>query len=366
MKRSITLKFLPYLLPVLLLATISSCKKDENNKLIVTAGKYENGFFILNEGSYQTLNGNVSYFDYGTGKLTDSAFTKENPDKSFAPNTTSLESGTIFNHKIYLLVKGGGPLVVTDELTLKETGRIAASMDNDWRSFIALDNNNGLVSTAKGIYPLNLSTLALGTKIAGVDGEVGDMIKAGNYIFVLSQTDGVVILKADFSIAKKIADLDVAFAKGKDGSIWAAGSNQLVSIDPVTLTVKNIAVPFVINGSWGAWHTGSITASTTDDAIFLAKNEQYNGGTEIYKYTATNAASFTTPFIKIPDGKEMYGQGISYNAKLNQLIVTTVKSGYGENFKVNDLYFYDTATGAQKADVAYTGLYFPAMPLFHQ
>jgi hypothetical protein len=365
MKRSITLKLLPYILPVLLLATISSCKKEHNIK-IAPAGKYEDGFFIVNEGNYGHGNGGtITYFDYKTGTLTDSTYTKENAGKTFDPNTSSLEFGTVYNNKIYLLTKSGGPLVVADASTLKETGRIAAASSNDWRAFLGIDANNGLVSTVDGVYPINLQTVTLGTKISGTDGEVGDMIKAGNYIFLMSQVqDGVIVLNAsDYSVVKTIPGLEVGFAKSIDGTVWAAGYNTLAQIDPATLAVNSINVPFNVNGSWGAWHVGSIAASTTDNSIYLANNQQYEGGTDIYKYTAANADSFTKPFITTPAGTEMYGKGLGYDSKTNQLVVTTVHTGY--DYNDNDLIFYDAAAGTKLKDIAFTGNYFPAMPVFH-
>jgi hypothetical protein len=364
MKRSITSKLLPYIIPVLLLAAVTSCKKDHDIKL-GTAGKYENGFFIVNEGNYNhDHGGTITYFDYKTGTLTDSTFTKENPGKTFDPNTSSLEFGAVFNGDLYLLTKSGGPLVVADALSLKEKGRIEAAGTNDWRAFVGIDKTKGLVSTVDGIYPLDLQTISLGAKLPAVSGEVGDMIKAGNYIFVLSKTDGVIILNAaDYTVAKKIAGLEVAFTKTPDGAVWAAGGNVLTRIDPATLAVQNITVPFTVNGSWVAWHAGSIAASTTENAVYLANNALYEGGTNIYKYTVSNSSSFTKPFITVPAGTEMYGKGFGFDAKLNQVVVTTVHTGY--DFADNDLIFYDAVSGSLQKDLAFTGSYFPAEPVFH-
>lgn len=349
---------------LLLLTAISSCKKDHVIKL-VTPGKYENGFFIVNEGNYgHDHGGTVTYFDYQTGKLTDSAFVKENPGKTFDPNTSSLEFGTVYNDRLYLLTKSGGPLVVANASTLKETGRIAAATGNDWRAFVGIDKTKGLVSTGDGIYPIDLGSVTLGTKLTSVSGEVGDMITAGKYIFVLSAANGVVILNAsDYSVAKTIAGLEVAFAKTPDGAVWAGGGNSLVRIDPTTLSTQTIAVPFTVVGSWGAWHPGSIAASTTENAIYLAENIPFEGGNQIYKYTSSNSASFTTPFITTPSGTEMYGKGLGFDAKSSTLVVTTVHTGY--DFNNNDLIFYDASTGTLKKDIAFTGYYFPAQPVFH-
>ena len=376
-KKSTLVKLLPYIFPVLLIGMVSSCKKDAANNTLNAnqaggklqvhgTGKYDNGFFLINEGWYGHGTGTVSFYNFGTGLISDSLFTKENPGKNLNPTSSTLQYGTIFNDKLYLVSKVGGPLVVADSHSLQEINRIAAKSTNDFRAFVGIDANNGLVSTGSGIYPINLQTLTLGTKLSGVTGQVGDMIKAGNYVFVLSASNGVVVLNAsNNAVVTTIAGMLCAFAKTPDGAVWAAGGTQLVRIDPATLAVQTITVPFAIYGSWAAWHPGSIAASTTENAIFIAKNATFSGGTQIYKYTATNSASFTTPFITVATGRELYGAGVAYDPAHNQVIVNTVHSGFTTNFSFNDLCFYNASTGSLINDIAYTGYYFPSIAVFH-
>ncbi|RFZ94317.1 DUF5074 domain-containing protein [Mucilaginibacter conchicola] len=343
---------------------LSACKKDKVQ--VDEVGKYENGFFIINEGWFGHGTGTVSFFDYATSKITDSIFTKENPGKTLEPATSSLEFGTVYDGKLYLLTKSGGPLVAADAKTMKETGRIAANAGNDWRYFIGLDKNNGLVSTGSGIYPINLSTMSLGTRISTVNGEVGDMVKAGNYIFVISANDGLDILKAsDYTLVKNIPGVVVGFAVTPDGSVWAGGDTKLEKINPTSLEVTDVTVPFTINGSWGAWHPGSITASTRENTVFIANNGPYGGGTTIYKYVDGNAASVANAFITVNENNELYGKGLAYNSTTNLLMVNTVESGYGTHFAANTLLSYHAGTGAKTGSIAFTGYYFPATYAFH-
>jgi hypothetical protein len=356
---------------------VSSCKKDVATNAFNTdqtggkqqvhgTGKYDNGFFLINEGWYGHGTGTVSFYDFGTGLISDSLFTKENPGKNLNPTSSTLQYGTIFNDRLYLVSKVGGPLVVVNPHTLQEISRIAAKSTNDFRAFVGIDANNGLVSSGSGIFPINLQTLALGAKLSGVTGQIGDMIKAGNYVFVLSATSGVIILNASTNaVVSTIPGMLCAFAKTPDGAVWSAGGTSLVRIDPATLATTTIPVPFSIFGSWAAWHPGSITASTTENAIFIAKNATFSGGTQIYKYTAANSASFTTPFITVATGRELYGSGVGYDPAHNQVIVNTVHSGFTTNFSFNDLCFYNASTGTQINDIAYTGYYFPSIAVFH-
>ncbi len=332
-------------------------------------GKYENGFFIANEGWYGNGSGTLSFFRYDTQGLEDSVYTKVNPGADLGPNTTELEFGTAYNNKVYLLTKGGGPLVQADAYSLKETGRIPGGAGNDFRALLPIDTTKALVSTGSGIFPLNLQTVTLGAAIPAVSGEVQDMVSAGNYIFVLSANDGLDILHAsDLSLAKTIPSIQLGFAKAMDGSIWAAGGandSMLVKIDPSTLDTTNIALPFEVEGTFGFWHAGSIAASTKENSIYLGYNTAYTGAMTIYKYVIGTPSSVNTPFINIASGKETYGAGIAYNPGKDQLVVTTVQSGYGVGYAVNDLDFYSPASGALITDQPYSGYFFPALPFFH-
>ena len=339
-------------------------------------GKYENGFFIVNEGWYSYGGGTLSFYRYDTQKLEDSVFTKENPGKDLGPNTSTLEFGTIYNNKLYLLTKYGGPLVAVDAITLKETGRIATDANSDYRALLPLDTTKALVSTGNGVFPLNLQTLTLGAPLASISGEADDMVKLGNYIFVLDGNGLDVLNAADYSIAKNFSNIGLGFAVTTDGSLYAAGSaldafgnfkdSLLVKINPATLDTTNIKLPFEINGTFGFWHAGSIVASTKENAVFLAYNPPYEGGTTIYKYVAGNPASLAAPFITIAFDHELYGAGLGYDKSRNQLVVTTIQSGgYPNDFANNDLDFYDGTIRTGIRDLQYTGYFFPAQVVFH-
>jgi hypothetical protein len=170
---------------------------------------------------------------------------------------------------------------------------------------------------------------------------------------------------SDLSLAKTIPTVQLGFAKAMDGSIWAAGGtndSMLIKIDPTTLDTTNVALPFEVNGSLYYWHPGSITASTKENAIFLAYNGAYAGGTTIYKYTVGSSAFPTTPFINIGSANALYGAGVAYDHQNDQLVVTSVQSA---NYGANDLAFYAALTGVSITDQSYSGFFFPAIPFFH-
>lgn len=327
-------------------------------------GAYENGFFIVNEGNYGSGAGTVNFFRYSTGQVEDSVYSKVNPSKDLGPVTSTAEFGTIWDGKFYILTKNGGPLVQTDAYSLVETGRIATATSNNFRAFVGLDSTHALISSGTGIYPLNLSTMTLGTALTAVTGTVDDIISAGNYIFINSETNGVQALnKTTYAVAATWSNLNVGFAITPDGAVYAGGGSDLVRIDPSTLDTTMVALPFSVINTQGYWQPGCITASTTSNTVFIgAYNATLYAGTQIYQYTYGNPSSVANPFINIATGKMLYAAGMGFDPIKQNLVVMTLTQDYGPN---NDLDFYNPVTASLSTDVFYSGYFFPAIPVFH-
>lgn len=355
---------------VLLAAVVSilfSCKKD--SAVIeepVIPGKYENGFFVINEGWYGHGTGSVTFFDLAAGALQDSVFQKENEGKTFDPASSTVQFATIFNKNLYVVSKVRGPVVVADAMTLKEVGRIAGSASYDWRAFVGLDENTGLLSSSSGIYQVDLKTLKPGDKLAEVSGQTGDMLKAGNYVYTLSQANGAVIYNLkDLTVAKKIKGVTLGFAQTPDKKVWYTAGKFLYSSDPVSLAKDSVELPFTPANTWGTWFSSPIIASTKDNTVYLLKAFSYGGGKELYRYVEGDKASVAKAFITTPDKQSFYKKNLGYNPKTNQIVTNTVQDGYGVNFAVNSIYFYDATNGALIKQIPYSGYFFPAMFVFH-
>lgn len=338
-------------------------------------GKYENGFFVVQEGQYANTSGDLFYYSYDSNKVVYDVFKKENPGKNLGPTTATLQFATIYNGKVYMSVKVGGPLVVADAFTMKETGRIDHLPQDEGHAFTGIDDTRGLLSAVDGVYRVNLAGPSIGAKIDGINSSAGDMTVAGDYIFILTQSDGIAIVKkSDYSIAKKYPKGTMGFARTKDGAVWAAGDSALVRIDPVSLAVTETPVPFKVTNPWAlwSWHSGCITTSTSGNDVYIAERKDGPGiggtleysGTKIYKYTPGNTASFTTPFITIPDGQYFYGSAVRFNGRTKELLVLTLTDEWGSS-NDNRWLFYDAGTGALKQTVRYAGYYFPALPVFY-
>ena len=364
MKKNTTQKTI--LLITLLALCLFSCQKDDSKEAApLVKGKYENGFFIINEGWFGHGTGEVNFYSYDTGKLTDSIFKRENPTKDLNPASSTLQFGTIYKDNMYLVSKVGGPMVVVDPYTFKEKGRIDAKGGNDWRAFLGIDENTGLLSSSSGVYMLNLKTLSTSSKLVGADGQIGDMLKAGKYIFMHSATNGMLIFNAaDYSLNQKMKNVTMGFAQTPNGKVWYTGGKYLYQIDPQTLVKDSVDLKFTTYAAWGAWHPSSIVASTKENAVYVLKNASFSGGSEVYKYVYGNNASIDVPFITNPAKQIFYGKGIGFDSRQNQIVIQTVQSGFGANFAINNLFFYDTV-GNLKKTLTYDGYYFPSITVFN-
>jgi len=330
-------------------------------------GTYSNGFFLVHEGWFGNGTGSVSFYNYETGKITDSVFQKENPEKDFEPTSSTLEYGSIFQGKLYLVSKLNGPVVVTDAKTMKEVGRIPALQGYDWRAFLGIDENTGLLSSNDGVHLVNLKTMAPYDKLYGISGQTGDMLKTEKYVFALSQREGAIVYNLpDLSVARRISGVSLGFAQTPNKKVWYTSNELLISLDATSLEADTVKLPFKSNNTWFTWYAAPLIASTSEDAVFIQNAPAYGGGKEVYKYVEGNANSLEKPFVTTPDRQSFYKRNIGYDGKTNQLVTTTVQDGYGANYAINNLYFYDGRTGELMKQIPFNGYYFTAMPVFHQ
>lgn len=319
------------------------------NYQIYVYGKYENGFFIANEGWFGTEPSSVNFYRYDTKTLEEDIYAKENPDKNI--NKGTLQFATIYKDRLYLVNKVSGAVTATDAYSMKEIGRTAIG---NWIAFAGIDDNRGLLTANDGIYPVNLQTFETGAKIAEVTGSGGDIFKAGNYVFAIVGTEAVILNTSNYSVAKRIAKVRMGFAQTPDGNVWAATSDGYVlKINPQTLDVEPTLVNYSIPSN-SPWRSTSIVASGKENAIFI------RSGKSIYKHPH----STYDPFYTIATDRMFYWT-IGFDKKNNQVIATTIK-GYGQDSKYNDLLFINGTTGTLDKKFSYEHIYFPAMPVFHK
>lgn len=352
---------------IAVLAASISCSKTDNDNP-GNKGKYAGGFFVLN-GGYDTSFLGIDFYSYDKDSLFPSVYKKENPGHIFGGSNARLSFGTIYKNRLFLVASGKGYLVVVNPLTLKETGRIRNTAALDPNVFLGINEDEGLLSCNDGIYKVSLFKPELGTKIAGVDGFVGEMVKAGGYIFALTKEYGIVVLKeSNYGIVKKIP-ANSGLAVSKDGNVWAIGGPQafrskyfLLRIDPATLHVDTIPAPiemyYNVPGYTTYFYT-FMTASTKENVLYLAAV----GG--LYRYVIGDPTSLNTPIFSNANGEFFRGNVVNYNAQKNQLVLLINAGWSAEKGDKNKMYICDATTGAILKTILHEGYYLPSMVVFN-
>lgn len=364
-------KLLLLLIPGLLL---EACSKDDGYfrerpviDPIEKAAPYANGFFVITEGSYGQTAGTVNFYAYGADTVVTRAYEKSNPGKitSNTSLSSTLQFASLYNQKLYLVSKLNGPIIRLDARTLKEEARYNQESSN-WRSLIGVKENQGLVSAADGVYAIDLKTLGVQYKLASVSAvNTGDMLKDGNYVYLLQNNGAKIIDAANYSFVKGFANINRGFARTPNGKVWASTGSRLIAIDK-NLDTAGVALPVSI-GSFGLDAPTRITASTKENAVF------YHSGSAIYKYIEGNAGSLSQPFITISESPFMVYGAIRYDRNKDYLVINGIK-GYGGLAGVNFLLIYNASTGALVKKITYGNdgsvvdfnhIYFPELTVFY-
>lgn len=223
---------------------------------------------------------------------------------------------------------------------------------------MGINDTLGLVSTSEGVYRLNTSTHALGNNISAIpSSEIGEMVNTDNYIFAASSAGTYIVKKSDWSLSKTYTSVLQGFATLPNGKIVGETASGIITINASTLDTASITLPSAPLYNEYSWTPSSITASTKENAVFVATSDN-----KIYKYTDGNTSSISSAFITLPDGKYFYGCGVRYDKSTNQIIAIAVSPQYGSN---NYLYFYNASTGNLENTIEYSGYYFPSTIVFH-
>ncbi|MCH5599993.1 DUF5074 domain-containing protein [Niabella ginsengisoli] len=270
-------KQLSKLIAIITIATfLLSCSKDDVTEIggpdpVDPAAPYANGFFIITEGSYGQTSGTIQFYAYGADTVVTKVYEKENPEKTIAnaAKTSTLQFASVYDNKLYLTSKLNGPVIKLDAETLKEEGRYNQETSN-WRSLIGTKTNEGLLSASDGVYAINLGTLTPQYKLTSVSAvNTGDMLHAGDYIYILQSNGAKIISANNYSFVKSFSNINRGFAATPNGKVWASTGSRLIAIDK-NLDTSGVALPASI-GSFGLDAPTRLTASKKRMLCFIIR-----------------------------------------------------------------------------------------------
>lgn len=282
---------------------------------------YTDGTIILNEEWFGHTNGGLNYVT-PDNEIIYQAYERENPGMSFGCTS---QYGTIWADKLFVVSKqpadggdilpGGGCLVIADAKTLK---RIGGSYDRptfngvtgDGRGVAGATPDKIYVSTSNGIYIYDITDVenpVITGRIGSDDsqdlynGQTGDIINAGRYVFAVQQAGGILCIDPDTDeVAKAITDPNAqGVTQTADGTVWYAtiadGHSVFVGLDPETLEeTHRIDMPAAIGTvlcSWDAWRSTPFKGDwETGDLWFVTGAAGIMGGAtgDYYRFNPEN------------------------------------------------------------------------------
>ena len=117
------------LISILILIFLSACETVENE-----SGLYSNGAFVVNEGTFGSSNGAVSYINYDNNLVTDDIFNQVNG----RPVGDVLQNIYLHNGKAYLVVNGSNRVEIVDNYSFEQLG-VITGLDNP-RNLVIMGN----------------------------------------------------------------------------------------------------------------------------------------------------------------------------------------------------------------------------------
>lgn len=358
---------------------------DDNGIKVIEDSKPETlieaeGFFVVNEDWFGHDSGTVNYFKKNGENydITCRAYRTVNEGETLGVTT---QFATIWGDYVYFVSKQGNRLVVADAKTLKKKA-IFKELGGDGRSFLGIDDKKGYVGTANGILTFDIPNLTIGETIEGVSGQIGTMCYAEGKVFAVSQSNGLYVIDAQTNqLTETIAGTYNTLTRSKDGNIWIAGTNKLISLDPKTLETTEFDYPegATIGSVWGAWNAGSLCASTQHNTLYWTSGGgMFGGGKDVIQYDIESNSGRTIYSLGESDEGtqlEFYGAGLRVDPLTDELILTVKHSGWGTNGAYNWIYKLNNQGQeithlAVKEDNGNNGIeggwyyWFPAMPFF--
>lgn len=346
---------------------------------------YTEGTIILNEEWFGHTNGGLNYVT-PDDEIIYQAYERENPGMSFGCTS---QYGAIWNDKLIVISKqpddggdvlrGGGCVVIADAKTLKRIGGYydRPTFDGktgDGRAVAGATEDKIYVSTSSGIFIFDISDVEnpevtghLAASDGGdlYNGQVGDIINGGKYVYAVMQNTGILCIDPlTDEVVKTISDANAqGVTQTADGTVWYAtiadGHSVFVGIDPETLEeTARIDMPAEIGTvacGWGAWRSTAFKGDSTTGNLWFTTGAGsiVGGGSYYYRFNPLTDDPVTIePFFSLAGVKGMnnfgeeveqmnYGTSI-FDPRNNRLIVMTTRKGAASGqYRDHWLHFVD-------------------------
>lgn len=374
------------LLALGLVSFLFACNSDDSttddNRILpndyITPLIKPSGFYIVNEDWYGHDEGTVNFIDQSYHPFY-RVYRENNPGKKFGVTT---QSATTYGDYYYFISKQQNRLVVTDK-NLKEVLTLE-DINGDGRAFVGATKSKGYISTSKGITVFDIDNLKVDKTLTGINTQVGNMAVINNKLYAVGSNNTLYIIDINTdNILKQYTDKYSQLTIDGKGIVWVGNGDQLVKINPFNNDeMTNIPINGTsIEGQWGAWNPGSLTASTDGKYVYWnANGGAWNGGNTIAQFDVDNN-TLNPNFYKLGQDEnvmlEFYGAGMRIDPHTNNLVLTVKRKGWGSNGSYNWVQIIGKNGGLLK-NIKLSGgtdestsynpdggyFWFPAQPLF--
>ncbi|MBP1224705.1 YncE family protein [Flavobacterium sp. 1355] len=317
------MKFSKLLLAAFSLSLFVSCSSDDDN---TTKGAYENGFFILNEGS--AGQGTVSFSTNDFTSFTKDAYTAANGGDLLGKYAQNI---FFDNEKAYIISGGSNVINVVDRYTFKLIAKVDSGLANP---------RYGVVKDGKA-YVTNANTYYSDTNPNG---------NTDDYVAVINLNTYKVESKIELNATGNRITL-------KDEKLYITEPYNSDKLLVVNITAKALETPVTIGFS-------SDTMEEENGILYILR-APYGDRSEIVKVKLSDKTTSTITFPESLDGAgflDIYNSKIYYTAgnsvyaistaatAASETAILTSNVGYLYGFAVNNNQIYIADGGNFKAD----------------
>lgn len=361
------------------------------------AEDFQDGTLWLNEEWFGHSNGSINYIR-PDGSILLRAYELANPFEGFGCTS---QYATVYGGKLLVMSKqyqdggdprtGGGRLTVVDAATMKKlasfntldgTDPAVARSSQDGRACVGVNPHKAYIGASGSISVLDLDNLTLtpgGVKGLPAGGsayssQYGDMVCAGDYVFVVRQSNGVIVIDGRTDeYVKTIENKNVqGIARTADGNVWYVDYNQkerlskIYCINPATLEIeKEYALPSTVSCEWGSWRSTRFFAARRSNKLFWNNNYCWDlDADETPENIAPLVTSDDDRWPMTTNGKKQsVFASAAYDDRSGE-ILWSGSQGFGTDARFTWYNFTDVNTGdIRSVRVEPDYYYFPSIPV---
>lgn len=240
--KTINYNFKTLLIAVLAVLTISSCTKDEDYQELPPV---RSGYYILNEGGFNSNNASVSYYNLENGSVVNGFFAQKN-GRGLGDTGNDAQ---IYGSKMYIIVNASNTVEVVNAITLKSIKQLDFKNNGVGRQprYVVFNKNKAFISSYDGtVAVIDTATLAI-DKYITVGRNPEQMAIANNKIYV-ANSGGLdypnydkTVSVIDLNTLMEIKKIEVTLNPGgvtasADGRVYVKSTGNYDDVKP-TLTI---------------------------------------------------------------------------------------------------------------------------------